>query len=689
MWDSPYTTGAALLQDALAWLDLLLETALDLRQSGSFLAGAAVKPAELAQSLEASLLPRREAVCPPEVVQALRMGEDYLLSRALAGVTAGSDLPLVRLYTAYQMNPLERLALLLSLAPLEHRKYAACFAALQGAAAEFPTDALAQSLYALYGEEAPGAALALCDPASALRRTLFEPDAQGPLRLRRRVWLWLHDSETLDRETACFCRWLERTDGPLLVNEAHYAVFRRRVVRGDPAIIQLCGRPGSGRRFFLRHLSADLGRPVLSVDLGALCACGEAERLLALDRIALEIRLTNCFLHLHGWPMGEDETPHRVLVQAAELSPLLFLSTRRSLALSGHGLPPTASFPLDELTLSQRQTLWSARLGQSPSPDGPDPALCAARYRLTPGEVERVCAEALEAAREQGRDAVSDGDLCRCVYRGGAARLEELATRVPPAFGWDDLILPPEQKDMLHLARERLRLRALVDDGWGFARKFAYGRGLSLMFCGPPGTGKTMAAQVLAREVGLELFRVDMSRLSSKYIGESEKNISRIFEAAQDSNAILFFDEADALFARRTDVQNSNDRYANAEVSFLLQKMEEYEGMCILSTNLAKNFDAAFFRRLTFVVRFQTPDADQRLALWRSAFPHRAPLDEHLDLKYFADTLELSGSSIKSIAYHAAYLAAAQGLPISRQHLTQALRLESSKTGQLFLPEGV
>ncbi|MEG1242203.1 MAG: ATP-binding protein, partial [Oscillospiraceae bacterium] len=685
----PYNSEAELCSDYFAWLDFLLETALSLQETGVFLPGVAVQKNELASALGASMLQRGSGEASPETAKALRRGQEYLLTRAFAGLNAGAQLPLIKLFTTYQMNGLERLGFLMALAPLENRKYAACYARLQGSAAQtVPSDLLVRSLYGLYGSEKSGEALKLCDSGSLLRRTLFLPDREGALHLRRRVWLWLSGSRELDRETAHFCKWLAPTDEPILVNEEQYALLRSHAERGAPALIQLCGRGGSGRSFFLRRLSADLSRAILSIDLDEACACTDAERELLLDRIALECRLTDCLPHLHGGAGNSEGEARRIIARVAEISPLLFLSTEKPRNLSEQGLPPCVVLLLDELTLAQRRTLWENISCRLPMSEGLDLKLCATQYRLTPGAIERACREALELARGRGREKVTAEELQSCVYRGSTGRLEELATRVRPVFAWEDLMLPEEQKAVLALARDRLRLREQVDETWGFGAKFAYGRGLSMMLCGPPGTGKTMAAQVLAREIGLELFRVDMSRLTSKYIGESEKNISRIFDAARDSNAILLFDEADSLFAKRTEVQNSNDRYANAEVSFLLQKMEEYEGMCILSTNLAKNFDMAFFRRITFVVRFQMPDAEQRLELWQGAFPAHAPLSKRLDLKHFADTVELSGSSIKSMAYNAACLAAAEGAEIGREHIIEALKLENAKTGKLFLPDG-
>ncbi|HJA49138.1 MAG TPA: ATP-binding protein [Candidatus Agathobaculum intestinipullorum] len=228
-----------------------------------------------------------------------------------------------------------------------------------------------------------------------------------------------------------------------------------------------------------------------------------------------------------------------------------------------------------------------------------------------------------------------------------------------------------------------MRLRRCVEEDWGFRRKVTYGRGVSVLLHGPPGTGKTMAAQVLANDIGMELYRVDLSQVVDKYIGETEKNLARIFDSAQKSNVILFFDEADALFSKRTEVTSSNDRHANAETAYILQRIETYDGMTILATNLSNNFDPAFMRRITYTVRFEMPDEAMRLRLWQKNLPPAAPRAEGLDLAFFAKTFALSGSAIKQILLNAAYMAAMEEKPISARHLVRAVKYDAIKSGRI------
>jgi SpoVK/Ycf46/Vps4 family AAA+-type ATPase len=219
---------------------------------------------------------------------------------------------------------------------------------------------------------------------------------------------------------------------------------------------------------------------------------------------------------------------------------------------------------------------------------------------------------------------------------------------------------------------------------WGFDRKLSQGKGVSALFAGTAGTGKTMAAEIIANELGLDLYKIDLSSVVSKYIGETEKNLERIFVSAENANAILFFDEADALLGKRSEVREAHDRYANIEIAYLLQRMEQYEGLAILATNLRQNMDEAFTRRLQFIVEFPFPDEASRLRIWQVLFPNEAPRDDSIDFAFLARAAKLPGGNIKNIVLHAAFLAASQGSPIRMSHLLQATLQEHKKIGKVF-----
>ena len=259
-----------------------------------------------------------------------------------------------------------------------------------------------------------------------------------------------------------------------------------------------------------------------------------------------------------------------------------------------------------------------------------------------------------------------------------------LASYIRAAYTWDDITISDDQRAVLRIACDRYRLRNRVGKEWGLTRKNAYGNGVSLLLYGPPGTGKTMAAQVVAKELGIPMYRVDISRIFSKYIGETEKNLSIIFDAAKGSNVILFFDEADALFSKRTEIGSSNDKYSNSETAFLLQKIEEYDGMSILATNLYANFDAAFIRRITYAVRLDSPDEEARYILWKTMLPETADLNKDIPFRFLAKNFELSGANIKAILFGAAYMAGAEGASVGIAHIVRSMEYEYRKLGRFI-----
>ena len=265
-------------------------------------------------------------------------------------------------------------------------------------------------------------------------------------------------------------------------------------------------------------------------------------------------------------------------------------------------------------------------------------------------------------------------EACRLQAR---PRLADLAQRIPSNATWGDIVLPAPQMKILQTIAQHLRQRAKVYDDWGFAEQSNRGLGLSALFSGPSGTGKTLAAEILANEMRLDLFRIDLSAVVSKYIGETEKNLRRVFDAAEEGGAVLLFDEADALFGKRSEVKDSHDRYANVEISYLLQRMEAYRGLAILTTNMKEALDPAFLRRLRFVVQFPFPDQAQRGEIWRRIFPPKTPTDQ-LNLNVLS-RLSIAGGNIRSIALNAAFTAADAGEPVRMAHLLGAARLEYEK----------
>lgn len=333
-----------------------------------------------------------------------------------------------------------------------------------------------------------------------------------------------------------------------------------------------------------------------------------------------------------------------------------------------------------------RLTLWKRALENQALSDPADLPILAARYRLDGDQVYSASRAAAERAwqRSPSAPAITFDDLAMASRGVSAVRLGDLASQIVPRHRWADLILPADRIAQIHEMCDQFRYRHVVYGAWGFGRQSARGQGLSALFAGPSGTGKTMAAEVIANDLALDLYKIDLSGVVSKYIGETEKNLDRIFELARDSNAILLFDEADALFGKRSETKDAHDRYANIEISYLLQKVEEYDGVVILTSNLRQNLDEAFLRRLQFSIEFPFPDEDSRRQIWERTVPEALPLAADVDMEALAERFRLSGGSIRNALVNAAFLAARDGEVVAMSHLLWGVRREFQKLGKLI-----
>lgn len=330
-------------------------------------------------------------------------------------------------------------------------------------------------------------------------------------------------------------------------------------------------------------------------------------------------------------------------------------------------------------SFTERQSAWEHLAPGASTRD------VAAKFRLSIGQIAEAAAVAQAAARARGATTPQPADLDFGARQASSSRLGELAVRLPAAHDWSSMVLPDRQREHLGSIAAHLRHRDRVMQEWGYGETITRGHGLKALFAGESGTGKTMAAQVIAADLGLDIYRVDLATVVSKYIGETEKNLDRIFDAAEGSNAIIFFDEADALFGKRSEVSDAHDRYANIEVSYLLQKMEGYEGAVVLATNFQRNIDDAFLRRLDYVVEFPFPDVDDRRRIWEMLLPERAPVAADVDLGFLAERFKLAGGAIRNCALAAGYLAAQEGDEIAMRHLVRAVALEYAKLGRLTI----
>lgn len=344
--------------------------------------------------------------------------------------------------------------------------------------------------------------------------------------------------------------------------------------------------------------------------------------------------------------------------------------------------PLTAEAPV--LTVADRIGLWAGQLAAQGADADLDPATLAGHLALGPAQVRRAIEAAGVAASLRGGVITAD-DLRRGVRAQNAAGLERLARRIEPEVGWDDLVVAPHVRRALADLTARARHRDTVLAEWRMRRGGGRGRGVTALFAGDSGTGKTLSAEVIAGDLGLDLYTVNLATVVDKYVGETEKNLERIFAEAGGVNAVLFFDEADAIFGKRSDVKDAHDRYANIESAYLLQRLETFDGLAVLATNLRANIDEAFTRRLDAIIDFPSPTEELRHALWEHCLAAPLPLAGDIDLGFLAEAFELAGGNIRSAATTAAYLAAAEGTKVTMRLIVVAVEQEYRKLGRLVL----
>ena len=458
--------------------------------------------------------------------------------------------------------------------------------------------------------------------------------------------------------------------------------------RTGPVRVWFTGGRAERAEAIAASVAAELGSPLLTADLGAALAAepsltGFAPALVReawLRDAAIFLRSADR-LFVDGAPGAPGNLAAALasdggvcILHGESDTPLGTLEHRESpLAVVVRALPPT--------TPAEREEALAAAAGEyGLELDRAELAALAGRFRLDPDELRGAAARAAAALRLGFHDgparALADG-----ARRARGHRLATVAVRVEPRATWDDLLLPDDVLRQLGELVDLVTQRDSVWDAGGFGSSTARGRGVSVLFGGASGTGKTTAAEVIAGELGFDLYRIDLAGVVSKYIGETEKNLDRVFAAAEGANAILLFDEADALFGKRSEVSDAHDRYANVEIAYLLQRIEAYDGVAILTTNLRHHLDEAFLRRLTATITFPIPDEDGRRRLWGRAWPEATAVDEGLDRAALAARYRLSGGGVRNVALYAAHLAAAEDEPVGAGHVSRALRREYQKLG--------
>ena len=663
------------LRDDVARLDVLLHREI-LRLRGAF---------------QLSLDELRGLYISDEQVDALLAGARPT-DDALAGLTREAETlaaradeasPISRLARELGLDAFERDVLLVAAGPELDTKYDTLYAYLNNhVALRHPTVNLALKLV---GRDHPGSRARLHRSARLFREALLEPvDAPTDHRsglatafaLAPAVAATLLGLPAFDPRLADDVEAVEDAGAPL--GAATEVALARAVAalvgRAAPPLVVLEAEAAQAPATAAARLLGALGHATLRLDGSAL-----------VDRtrwavLALLARLRRAGLYVDVADRNQDGAPRLLAGAVAALAragvPLVIaVSPREPWRPLVRGLP-AMRVALDAPEPDDRRALWSAALARAEiSADANAIAAVADRFRLGPAQIESATAALTLDTEVNGPEA-----LLAAARSESAGDLDKLAAPVPRRHAFSDLVLPPVIVRRLQELAGAIRSRATVFGAWGFGARG--GRGLMALFSGASGTGKTMSASVIARELGLDLHRIDLASVVSKYIGETEKNLARVFDAARASNSILFFDEADALLGRRSEVKDAHDRYANIEVAFLLQRMEEHDGVVILASNLSKNIDQAFTRRMHYVVEFPRPDAPLREQLWRCIFPPAVPVATDVDFDFLARQFDLTGGDIKTTALDAAFLAAGEGRGVAMADLVTAVARQFLKQGR-------
>ena len=706
-----YATNLEYLQDELRRLNLLLTDAIaQFRQhrdqtipeefQGFYLSDAAIDRVVAA-------VKSPEAAPVSELRQKAFHAYDSLQQRIIDSRQAGIKLRLPHISHLFNLSPFEQDLLLLALAPELDQRYQTLYAYLQdNVERKRPTVTLALQLFCQSLEEQIQARPAFAEASSLRINNLLQlhedaherptPLLSQGLKLDARLVQFLLEDNRLDvrlTQPLPIARWVRSAVGlAALVLPKTIYVLLNNLSQQSPSQARLCllqGPAGVGKKACAGAIAQAWGKLLLVIDLDTLLKGTQN----ALERLQIawrEAQLYGSVLYLDHWETVVTEENAQTFAicrwveSAISRAPsVVFLGSQ----CSWHP-QKVAAYGVTQLEISlpdepQRVQLWTQQIqalgyGETEL----DVPYLARAFRFSGGQIQRALAHGNSQAQLQQRD-LQQADVlmgCRSVAQ---QQLIRFAQRLTPKRGWDDLVLPPHLLTQLQDFCQQLRYRTLVYGQWGFGERLSLGKGLVALFTGSSGTGKTLSAEVLATETGLDLYRIDLASVVSKYIGETEKNLSQVFQDAQTSNAILFFDEADALFGKRSDVKDAHDRYANIEVNYLLQQVEAYEGAIILASNYSKNIDDAFLRRLQFKLEFPFPNEMLRLAIWRHIFPANVPLAEDIDWGFLAKRFKLSGGNIKNVAVAAAFGAAAGDSEVGMEQIVLGVKREYQKLGKV------
>lgn len=625
--------------------------------------------------------------------------KDYFVDRCIKTKGSKEDFPALGLVSVFSLDCFELFCILTLLCCELNQKYEKLFAYIQDdIAKKTPT---AETLIRLFGDplERVSEFFSYFAADAVMPRFMISSDGSGfgnaPLKLSPQIMNYLTGSGSPDLAVDF---WDCSSELHLLYADKDTAACVLGSVKvpvsGKTSLVVFSGNRGSGRRFQVKHCAAALGENVLFADLSEIWQGDDSER--RLSSVLCERVIRGCAICLTGLEyLLEEERQDKLVSFSAFLRKNQMWLGSRLYMTSGKKWTDARlgdniiklDFEIPETDEASRLALWKAFTAGMTLDSDISPEEMAAKFRFTPGQIKAAADRAADLTQMSGGGAVSAENLHDCCYAQVVQGLNTLASPIKPAYNWEDLVLPQQEIKLLKEACTHVRYRHQVYGSWGFGKRAAYGRGLSVLFSGPPGTGKTMAAQVITNQLHMQMYKIQISQIVSKYIGETEKNLRQVFTEARNANCILFFDEMDALFGKRSEVKDSHDRNANIETAYLLQQLEEYDGVVLMATNLLQNIDEAFMRRINFVISFPFPDVPTRKRLWEKMLDTGAPVDENIDFDFLAENFKIAGGNIKNCAVHAAFLAAAEGTPISMKHIVSSVVTEQRKNNIVVVRE--
>lgn len=663
------------------------------------LQGLYISENEINTILQTSFCKEEQDICSDDERQKIKAKRIETNKKRLRAREEGKDLRLQKLSELFNLEQFEIDILLICLAPELDLRYEKLYSYLQNdVTKKRPTVDLVIRLLFNSIEEKFKARKYFSQTAPLIKNRLisFTGDEQLPLlskslKIDETVINFLLGTDGIDRRIRNFITLLEPKNS---INDIISAEDQKNALmeiarlfseKGDHMIFFFRGPYGTGKKTIAQTINHQLGTHMLVADSRGLKGNESFE---TLDLILREATLQGSSIYFEDFDVlleKEAGVSFSDLIHNMDNFPgLIFISTQVPFDFRGilkNHISIKLDFPIPSFPL--RKKLWESFLNGNANEVDID--TLATKFKFSAGQIKDAIFAAQNSANARGASGLSKEDLYYGCKAQSNSSISTLARKIESHYNWEDIVLPVDTKSQLKEVAGNIKYKGVVYSDWGFDRKLSTGKGLNVLFSGPSGTGKTMAAEIIARETQLDIYKIDLSNVVSKYIGETEKNLSNIFKEAETSNSILFFDEADALFGKRSEVKDAHDRYANIEIGYLLQKMEEFEGVVILATNLSKNIDDAFLRRIQIAVEFPFPDESHRKLIWMRMFPEESPLSKDIDYKFLSEKIKLAGGNIKNMAVAAAFYAAENSGEINMHHIMHAARREYQKIGKPFL----